>query len=298
MGSDHWARRIAKLDPEQDHHEIYRILTTLEFPWDMNQSLSFALYRTYAVPSIGRLLFKTGEFTQRVQKRYDDTALILDAILEHGLSADTPSGATGRAALRRMNQMHGSYDIANDDMRYVLSTFVVVPIRWLDEYGWRRLTEAERVASANYYRDLGRHMGIKDIPATHTEFADYLDRYEREQFAFDAGARAVADSTLELMTTFPLFRLAPKAVIRRFGYALMDDPLLAAFHYPQPSRAERAIARAGLRARARVVRRLPPRRQPLYARQLPNIRSYPRGYDVAGLGTFPRGCPVPHDGQV
>ncbi len=34
-------------------------------------------------------------------------------------------------------------------------------------------------------------------------------------------------------------------------------------------------------------RRLPPRREPLYARQLPNIRSYPRGYDVAELGTFP-----------
>jgi hypothetical protein len=306
MRSDHWARRIAELDPEQDHHEIYRILATLEFPWDMNQSLSFALYRTYAVPSIGRLLFKTGEFTQRVQKRYDDTALILDAILEHGLSADTPSGNTGmaapgraapgRAALRRMNQMHGSYDISNDDLLYVLCTFVVVPIRWLDEYGWRKLTEAERAASANYYRHLGSHMGIKNIPTTHTEFADHLDRYEREQFGFDAGARAVADSTLELMATFPLFRLAPKPVIRRFAYALMDDPLLAAFQYPRPSRAERAVARAGLRLRARVVRLLPPRRQPLYARQLPNIRSYPGGYDVAGLGTFPRGCPVPHTG--
>jgi hypothetical protein len=24
------------------------------------------------------------------------------------------------------------------------------------------------------------------------------------------------------------------------------------------------------------------------------IRSYPEGYDVERLGTFPRGCPVPH----
>ena len=36
--------------------------------------------------------------------------------------------------------------------------------RWLDGYGWRPLTEVERVATAVYYRELGRHMGIKDIP--------------------------------------------------------------------------------------------------------------------------------------
>ena len=36
-----------------------------EFPWDMNQALSFALFRTYAVPSIGDLLARTGEFTAR-----------------------------------------------------------------------------------------------------------------------------------------------------------------------------------------------------------------------------------------
>ena len=81
----HWSRRISQLDPARDYHEIYRILAAHEFPWDVNQSLSFALCRTYAVPSIGRLPCETSEFTEHTQKRYDDTALILDAILEHGL---------------------------------------------------------------------------------------------------------------------------------------------------------------------------------------------------------------------
>jgi hypothetical protein len=39
-----WRQRIQRLDPEQDYHEIYRITATHEFPWDMNQALSFALY--------------------------------------------------------------------------------------------------------------------------------------------------------------------------------------------------------------------------------------------------------------
>jgi len=282
MDRGYWARRIGELDPATDYHEIYRILVTREFPWDFNQSLSLALYRTYAVPSIGQLLCRTGEFTQRTQRRYDDTALILDTILEHGLS----SGA-GRTALRRMNQMHGAYDISNDDKLYVLSTFVVMPIRWLDRYGWRQLTKAECAASATYYRELGRHMGIKGIPGTHQEFAGFLDRYEAEHFGSDEGGLAVSEATLELMATFPPNRLAPRALIDRFAKALMDDRLLDAFGYRRPSRWERAAASGALRARAAVVRFQPPRREPLYARQLPNIRSYPDGYEIAAIGTFP-----------
>ncbi|MGC9667501.1 oxygenase MpaB family protein [Planosporangium sp. 12N6] len=288
MGRYYWADRIARLDPDTDSQEIYRILVTYEFPWDMNQSLSLALYRTYAVPRIGRLLYDTGEFTARTQKRYDDTVLILDAILEHGLGSEG-----GRSALRRMNQMHGRYDISNSDMRYVLSTFVVVPIRWLDAFGWRRLTEKERVASANYYRELGRHMGIKDIPATHQAFAELLDDYEREHFAFDERARAVSDATLRLMATFPPHHRLPEAAARRLALAIMDDPLLEAFGYRKPTRVERALARGAIRLRGRVVRFLPSRTRPFRARDLPYIRSYPDGYDVTRLGTFAPGCPVP-----
>src|SRR6478752_7151586 len=265
MDRYHWSRRIAQLDAVDDAPEIYRILFAYEFPWDLNQALSFALYRTYAVPSIGALLARTGEFTRRTQKRYDDTGLILDTILEHGFGS-----ASGRTALRRMNQMHGSYDIAQDDLRYVLSTFVVVPMRWLDRWGWRALTEHERVASANYYRTLGRHMGIKDIPATHREFCTLLDDYEREYFGYEAGGREVADATLDLMTTCPPNNYAPKPVVRRFARALMDDP----------PRVERGLASGGLKARAAIVRRMPPRSQPKHFRQMSSMRSYPQGYSV------------------
>ena len=161
MGRYAVRNRILDLDPAVDFREICRLMTTVEFPWDMNQALSFALFRTYAVPSIGTLLARTGELVDRVQKRYDDTVLLLEAMLLHGLA-----DGYGRTALRRMNQMHRFWDVGEDDLRYVLSTFVVTPIRWLDDYGWRRMSEVERIASAHYYRELGRHMGIRDIPET------------------------------------------------------------------------------------------------------------------------------------
>jgi hypothetical protein len=284
-----WLREIEQLDPETEYVEIYRIMSGHEFPWDMNQSLSFALFRTYAVPSIGRLLARTGEFTQRVQKRYDDTGLILEAVLEHGFGHET-----GRAAIGRMNQMHRSYPIRQDDLRYVLCTFVVVPMRWMDDYGWRPFTEREKVASANYYRELGRHMGISGIPATYQEFTEHLDRYEAEHFGYDDGSRAVADSTLELLTTFPPNHLAPRAVVKTFSYALMDAPLRDALHYPTPPGPVEIASRAALKLRGRIVRYMKPRAEPKMVRDLPNIRSYPNGFEVSRLGTFPIGSPVPH----
>ncbi|MEV8531600.1 oxygenase MpaB family protein [Streptomyces sp. NPDC051211] len=284
-------KEILRLDADQDFLTIYRLTATYEFPWDFTRALELALYRTYAVPSIGRLLAETAEFTDRPQRRYDDTALLLDAVVEHGFESDT-----GRTAIRRINQMHRSYDISNEDMRYVLCTFVVIPKRWLDDYGWRPLTGQERRACAHYYATLGRHMGIKDIPESYEEFETTLDAYEKEHFGWDEGGRKVADATLDLMASWYPAPLAP--LLRGASLALLDEPLLRAFRYESPRPAVRKLVQGALRLRGRAVRLLPPRSAPHYARQNPEIKSYPRGYDVGELGTHPvpgtGGCPVPH----
>lgn len=276
-------RQILRMDPEADCHEIYRLIAVYEFPWDVTRALELALFRTYAVPSIGRLLAETAELTERSQKRYDDTSLLLDAVVEHGFDS-----TEGRTAIRRINRMHRSYDISDDDMRYVLCTFVVVPKRWLDAFGWRRLTEHELQALAHYYRTLGRHMGIPQPPRIYAEFEEYLDTYEEAHFGWDEGARSVSDATLRLMGSWYPRPLAPLA--RGAAMALLDDALLRAFRYDPPADHVRRLVRTAVRLRGRGVRLLPPRRRPHYARQNPEIRSYPgypRGYRVADLGTFP-----------
>lgn len=285
MATTYWRDRTAHLDPETDYLQIVRTLSLHEFPWDINQALSFALFRTYAVPSIGGLLDRTGEFTQRCQKRYDDTALLLEAPLVHGFDS-----TRGRTAVRRVNQMHHMYDIGNDDLRYVLATFVVVPKRWIDAYGWRRLTDAEVRASVNYYRELGRHMAIRDVPETYDGFASLMDDYEREHFAYDEGGRRVADATLDLLASFyprPAARL-----VKVFSRALMDRPLLEAFGYDEPGPLARRLSEGALRARARVVAVLPSRRRPRYAVDTPRVRSYGETPEPATMGTFAPGCPV------
>jgi hypothetical protein len=291
MRRDHWKRRNERLDPETDFVEIYRNVVMHEFPWDMNQALSFALFRTYAVPGIGGLLDETGEFTARVQQRYDDTALLLEPPTRLGFEH-----AESRTAIRRINAMHRAYDIPDHEFRYVLSTFVVVPKRWMDDYGKRPFTPTEVEASVHYYRTLGRHMGIKDLPETYGAFEDLMDSYEAEHFAYDEGGRRVADATLELMKTFYARPVRRPAGI--FARALMDQPLREAFRYDAPPAVVQRISRAGLRGRGLVLRAFPARREPKRIEDVSWIRSYPDGYDLERLGTFPvpglHGCPVRH----
>lgn len=283
----HWLREISELDPDTDYEKISRIVSEYEFPWDIYQALRLALFRTYAVPSIGRLLYDTAEFTTSAQRRHDDTALILFTISHAGL--DSPEG---HAAIRRMNQMHGSYDISPDDLRYVLAAFVVTPARWIGQYGWRRQTSAEELAGVRYWQRLGRLMGIPGIPQTFEEFSELLDAYEAEHFAPDDKCRAVADSTLGLFESF-----YPRLVRRPVNLALralMDDPLLAAFGYRKPAAWIVALIRRSVRLRGRLVALKRPRSRPKLVSDYREIRSYRDGYDIENLGTFPTGCPVPH----
>lgn len=279
--------RNCGLDPETDFAEIYRNLALYDFPWDINQALSFALFRTYAVPSIGRLLYETGEFTERTQQRYDDTALLLEAPMQFGFGS-----TQARDAFRRINAMHHSYDISNDDMRYVLATFVVVPKRWFDDYGWRPLTRDELIAVVRYYQAVGKHMNIKDIPADYVEFEDFLNFYEREHFAYDEGARRVADATLELLKSF--YPRVASGGVDVFSKALMDEPLLNAFRYRRPAPVVRWASAAALKLRSQLIRVLPARREPKLMADDYRVRSYPNGFELTAIGTFPAGCPVPH----
>jgi hypothetical protein len=247
--------RILALDPVADAEEIYRLHTTVEFPWDVQRALELALFRTYAVPSIGELLDTTQEFARRTQKRYDDTGLLLSAPVVHGLDS-----AKGKEAIRRINAIHRQFDISQDDFLYVLSTFVVVPIRFVERWGWRPVTEHERIATHEYYKGLGRRMAIDDIPDSWQELADFGDAYEAKHFTRTRETRAVADATVALVASWA--RPLPEAALRPFLHALMDAPLRAAFGYPAAPAPIRVAVTAGLRARAAVERRMRPRSTP------------------------------------
>lgn len=278
---DYWQRHVEALDPERDFAEIYAIAVEHEFPWDMQQSLSLALFRTFAVPEIGALLWRTGQFTEHPQKRYDDTTVVLQEV------GDFVGGETqDRTGVRRMNQMHGAYDIPNDQMLYVLATFVVVPLRWIDDYGYRSMSAVEIAASVRYWQRVGALMGISGIPVDLVEFERYFDEYESARFGYSPGGRAVADATLGLFVSWYPVLLRP--FLRPATVSLMDDPLKSALGYPDPPAWLSGVVLRGLGLRRRLIARLPARRERRRATQSRQVKGYPQGWDIARVGTFPQ----------
>ena len=286
-----WLARIEELDPVRDCQAIHRITAGYEFPWDYQRALEFALFRTYCVPTISGLLAATGEFEKRPQKRYDDTALLMAEIVEHGYESER-----GRESLRTVNRMHAQYDISNDDMLYVLTTFIYEPIEWIDTYGWRRLHPKERLAAFHFYCEVGKRMGIKHIPESYTEFAQFKLDYEERTFRFDEDNRRIGTYTLDLYCSW--FPAALTPAVKQGVFALLGDRMAQAFGFPAGSTTIERIAVGALRARARVERFFPKRTQSRTTSDAANktYPGYPVGYAPSDLGTLAaprvRGCPV------
>jgi hypothetical protein len=273
-------REIRLLDPVADHRRIVYLDTCFEFPWDTTRSLELALFRTFASPSIAALLDSTGEFGRAAQKRYDDTDLILSTIVEAGYDSEE-----GKRAIRQMNGIHQRFEISNEDFLYVLSSFVFEPIRWNARFGWRLLIETEKLATFEYWREVGRRMAIKEIPESYADFERFNGEYERRNFRRTEEARRVGLATRDMfLAWFP-------GLPRRFGaqaiYALMDEPLLEAFGFPRPRPAVRAAVGSALRARALVVAALPARRHPRLRLQR-RTRTYGRDWRLDELGPAKR----------
>src|SRR6185369_8027767 len=177
-------------DPRRDCAQIARELARVAFPWDTTRALELALFRTFASPRIGSLLHATGEFEARSQKRYDDTDLIVSEIVEHGYDSDR-----GRRAIARMNAIHGRFKIANDDFLYVLSTFVLEPIRWNARFGWRPLERNEKLAYFELWREIGRRMNIRDVPRSLEALTIWSEGFEAARFKSSEETRRVARAT-------------------------------------------------------------------------------------------------------
>lgn len=268
--------QVLQLDPEKDCQEITYLVGSYEYPWLIKKALEFALFRTYGVPKVSQLLDQTGQFHGHGQRRYDDTSLLIAEITENGYDSER-----GRHAIKTMNRLHGKYDIGNEEMLYVLSTFTYEPIRWSNRFGWRKPTHHENLASYYFWREVGKRMGIKDIPDTYEKFEQYNIDYEREHYTYDPANQRVADSTIKIMLDWYPKLLHP--IVRQAIYALIDDPLRKALGYPKAHPLMRWAVPMGLKILAQIIKRMPPRHEPYSLTSIPTP-SHPHGYEIETLG--------------
>jgi hypothetical protein len=268
-------KHIRTLDPVADHEEIYRTVAQYEFGWETMLGLNLAFYSTFGIPAIAELLHSTGEMTERTRKRADDTGLLMYELITNGLEAER-----GRAAVKRLNQIHRRFTIAPDGYRYVLATFVVVPTRWITRTGWRPLCCHERTATVEFYRRLGELMHVTNIPSDYPGFEKVLDTYEAEHFAHTAAAEALMTATRGLFAGRLPDRL--KGLAGPVADTLLPPTLRTAVGAPTPALPVRMLVGGLLRARATAEAWKTPRTEPYL--KLGTAPSYPDGYRVEELG--------------
>ncbi|MFN8238012.1 MAG: oxygenase MpaB family protein [Chitinophagales bacterium] len=271
-------RKIESLDPEKDAWEIVRLCVFYEFPWDFNRALELALYKTFAVPSISRILHLSGEFEKHAQKRYDDTDLLLSEIIENGLT----SGGRGMQALDRINWMHSNYRISNEDYLYVLGTFIFETSNWINQFGYRELTSKEELAGFYIWTEIGRKMHIEAIPSSIQEFRQFYTDYEKKYFAFSEANLKVARATEDLLLGWymPAFMFE---TARPLLHAVMEPHLLKAFRYKEPGPLLRTMVKQALRSRS-LAESMIPRSKPYIRTKDHKHHFYPDGYAMEDLG--------------
>ena len=250
-----YLRQIQSLDPVTQHSQICYLSTSYDFPWATNRALEIALLRTFCVPSIAAVLQQTGKFVHRSQRRYDDTGLLISNLLRWGY--DSPQGT---AAIARMNAIHSRYSISNSDFLYVLSTFIYEPVRWNARFGWRPFCEQERLALFYFWRAVGERMYIRQLPDTYEALEQFNLQFEQHHLRYSAANRLIADAVLKMLAGW--FPAVARPWVRSSVYALLDDAMLTALNWPQPSERSRFLVTKALKMRQQALRWAPPRKLP------------------------------------
>ncbi|KAL6236689.1 hypothetical protein BDW75DRAFT_107703 [Aspergillus navahoensis] len=237
-----------------DHEawEIQKGMLVMEFPSVSLKALQFALFKTYGIPTISSLLLKTSQFSNPVTsfKRYADTGALIGQFI-----AFEPSSERAQTAIARTKFLHIGYrssgKILESDMLYTLSLFALEPIRFIDMFEWRSLSELEQCAIGTYWKSLGDALGISfaDLPSGPHAFRDGLHfleelrtwsvKYEEDYMKPSQSNRQVADKTMDVLVyTLPRF-LKPVGV--KFAACVMDDRLREAMLYQPPSAVYKTI---------------------------------------------------------
>jgi hypothetical protein len=124
-------------------------------------------------------------------------------------------------------------------------------------------------------------MAIREIPESFDDFERFNVEYEQERFRRTPESERVGRATRDMFLAW--FPGLPKRFGAQAIYALMDEPLLDAFGFPRPPHALRVAVETALRARARLVALLPPRRSPRL-RTRRQTRTYGRRWRLEELG--------------
>ncbi|KAM0749847.1 hypothetical protein T439DRAFT_326739 [Meredithblackwellia eburnea MCA 4105] len=279
----------------------------VEMPFTLTKALEFALFKTYGITTISDILYHTTEFkdSKKAGRRYADTGLLIFGFMHFpvvgpGSGAPAvqggPSDPRSAICVARINYLHSVWQsrISNDDLLYTLSTFMLEPYVWSSQYEWRPITPLEEMAFFVFFKEIGRRMGIKDIPNEISELQEWAENYESINMVPNERCRDVAEATTKL-----LLHNAPK-FLHSFGEkvvaCLLYDRLRESIMVPPPPALLKSFMINSLKVRAFFLRHFALPRPYLFKSSVfpddKDAPAFPKGYIPVSqplpLGTLAR----------
>jgi hypothetical protein len=168
--------------------------------------------KTYGIPTISTLLTKTTQFSnpETSLKRYTDTSALVQEMV-----GNNPTSKRAFLGLARTRYLHRGYrasgQILEEDMLYTLGLFALQPIRFIDRFEWRSLSEMERCAIGTFWKSAGDALDISydPLPSGKSGFRDgiqwieeideWCEEYEARCMVPHVKNREVADQTTAVL---------------------------------------------------------------------------------------------------
>lgn len=260
-----------------DLFDLYRQIVLFDFHQEIRAGFFLSYYRNFAIPSIARTLAGRGEMQARPMKRSYDTGIVIHEIIANGFDSDR-----GQQMVELLRRVHRGVPGTSEDFLYVLMTLLVLPLRWVDRHGWRKLTPREEEAAVAFYAELGARMGLAPAPSTFADAEEFLDDYEARHMGPSPEGAQLLDATVAALKN----RL-PRPLHRFTGTVLalmMDKPEVALALGLKPSPAWLRIPfDAILWVRALRTRMQPLPASPSFVSGGP-VSHYPDGYTLDMIG--------------
>jgi hypothetical protein len=183
--------------------------------------------KAFAIPGISKVSVGAREMVDRVGKRYADTTVLVGEFLVNDIDSERAC-----IAINRMNWIHSRYgsSIKMDQMVYTLCLLTCEALQWIDRYDWRQTTALEKHASWVFWYEVGRRMGLVDVPQSFEACAQFIEDFETMNMAPTEDNAVIAKGVFALYaSTIPAF-LTP--VVHAVLIAFMDSRLSGAFILP------------------------------------------------------------------
>ncbi|KAJ3469316.1 hypothetical protein MRS44_003381 [Fusarium solani] len=250
----------------EEAHQIVRNIANFEFPLFYDLSVRLALFETYAVQPVAKLLYAVSDLNiwEKAPKRYADTEVVYCCFASY-----SPASPGLHKAVARMNYLHAPYikagKILQEDLLYVLYASMAEPVRFLKLYEWRELTDMEVAALGTMWKYVADMMEIdyktvlkKDTWVDGLEFFEDVSQwgeiYEDEHLRPSKEINELGHLLMNMLLQ------SHAKVARPLGYpaacVLMGPRLRRAFGFPEPGLGITVLTYSLLLARKLTVRYL------------------------------------------